>query len=235
MQNCRDTDTLVFYLSGGHEFTFENEIISAREGQLLYLPKNSKYKNRRLDDNTRYYQIEFNFSCEKTISAFNKPFALSVKDSEAFLPLIRDAYNSFISQSEADLLLCNSNIIKAISFLKGIYNKKLSPAFVDKIAPAITFLEEHYAKSTDIIALAEMCDMSVSNLEKLFLKNFEVSPITYRNKIRIRHAKLLLASGYTLSEVAYKVGFSDVFYFSRIFKKLEGTTPGYFSKQNTGI
>lgn len=234
-QPHREADTLIYYLSGGHEFTFNDSSILVTQGQLLYLPKGIAYKNRRLEANTKYYQLEFDFSFEKEISAFTKPIALSKNDSEIFLPLLRDSYNAFSTQNQADLLLCNANIFKALSLLKSICDKKESSVPADKIAPTITYLEEHYTENTDISQLALFSDMSVSSLEKHFIKSFGCSPITYRNKIRLRHAKLLLASGFSVSEAAYRVGFSDVFYFSRIFKKLEGITPSNFSKQNKGL
>lgn len=46
------------------------------------------------------------------------------------------------------------------------------------------------------------------------------------NHIRIENAKKYLATGlYTCSEVAVKCGFHDVYYFSRVFKKLTGSSP----------
>lgn len=235
IQPCREADTLIYYLSGGHEFTFENASLTVCEGQLLYLPKGISYRNRRIDDNTRYYQLEFDFSFAEKTSAFLTPISLPKSESGIFLPLLRDSYNAFSTQNNADLLLCSANIFKAISLLQAFCDKKDNTAPADKIAPTVTYLEENYTENTDIARLAEISDMSVSSLEKHFIKSFNCSPITYRNKIRLRHAKLLLSSGFSVSEAAYRVGFSDVFYFSRIFKKLEGITPSQFAKQNKGL
>ena len=76
---------------------------------------------------------------------------------------------------------------------------------------------------------------SVSNLEKSFKKHLKASPVNYRHKIRIEHAKQLLAGGYSVKETAEKVGYSDIYYFSRMFKKLSGTTPGKYAKENQSI
>ena len=46
--------------------------------------------------------------------------------------------------------------------------------------------------------------------------------------LRISRAKQLLAEGKSIKEVAALVGYSDVFYFMRIFKKVTGITPGQF-------
>ena len=53
------------------------------------------------------------------------------------------------------------------------------------------------------------------------------------NEVRLQNAKRLLRStGMSITEIAYAVGFSDSNYFSSVFKKHTGMTPGeYRSKQ----
>lgn len=52
--------------------------------------------------------------------------------------------------------------------------------------------------------------------------------------IRLRHAEQLLAeSQLTVSEIAYKVGFSSQRYFSKCFKDLFGYMPSEYKRENT--
>ncbi|NOU88768.1 helix-turn-helix domain-containing protein [Paenibacillus sp. LMG 31460] len=49
------------------------------------------------------------------------------------------------------------------------------------------------------------------------------------NRIRIDQAKLLLnEQTRSLADIAQEVGYSDVTTFGRIFKKMEGITPGKY-------
>jgi two-component system response regulator YesN len=51
----------------------------------------------------------------------------------------------------------------------------------------------------------------------------------YLSNTRIGNAKKLLASGrYKIGEVAEKAGYTNRFYFSKAFKKIEGLTPSEF-------
>ena len=51
------------------------------------------------------------------------------------------------------------------------------------------------------------------------------------NTVRINKAKeLMQTSDYTISEISYKVGYSDNAYFSKTFKRITGKTPGEFRK-----
>ena len=53
-----------------------------------------------------------------------------------------------------------------------------------------------------------------------------VSPLAYINSLKITRAKELLLSGmYTVTEVAFMSGYSDISHFSREFKKSTGVSP----------
>lgn len=53
----------------------------------------------------------------------------------------------------------------------------------------------------------------------------------YLNELRIVKAKKLLENGlHSISDVAEMTGFNDAYYFSKVFKKYAGTTPGRYSK-----
>ncbi|WP_421757430.1 helix-turn-helix transcriptional regulator [Clostridium beijerinckii] len=58
------------------------------------------------------------------------------------------------------------------------------------------------------------------------------SPISYLIDIRIRKSKDLLKDGHTVSDVSYLVGFNDIFYFSKCFKKYVGVSPSQYKSIN---
>ena len=57
------------------------------------------------------------------------------------------------------------------------------------------------------------------------------SIIKYRNRVRINEAKFrIAATDMNMSEIADFVGFGNVYYFSRIFKKIEGVAPSDYAE-----
>jgi AraC-like DNA-binding protein len=61
----------------------------------------------------------------------------------------------------------------------------------------------------------------------------KVTPIQYLTQIRIRvSVQLLITSELSVSEIANQVGFRSSNYFSKVFKKLIGVTPGSYRKYN---
>jgi AraC-like DNA-binding protein len=90
----------------------------------------------------------------------------------------------------------------------------------------IHFIQEHL---TDKILINELCRkayLSRNNFFKWFKEQFGVTPLDYINQERIKLAKQLLAEpNRNITNVSALCGFTDVNYFVRIFKKLEGITP----------
>ena len=84
-----------------------------------------------------------------------------------------------------------------------------------------------------IKALSAMVNLSESRFSFLYQKFFHISPYEDLMKQRIESAqRALLYSGDKISEVAEKCGFSNMFYFSRVFKKHVGCTPSDYRKGN---
>jgi AraC-like DNA-binding protein len=66
---------------------------------------------------------------------------------------------------------------------------------------------------------------------RIFKKHYGVSPLIYVNALRAERAKNLLNdTGFGVSEIAYKLGFENLGYFTRFFKKYTGTSPSAFRR-----
>lgn len=90
----------------------------------------------------------------------------------------------------------------------------------------IAFLNEHYAAPLTRWQIAQAVNASEDYLTRLFRKELELSPWEYLTRLRIEHAKELLASGSeSVAVIGARVGFPDHAYFSRVFKKVEGRSP----------
>ncbi|RNB58441.1 helix-turn-helix domain-containing protein [Brevibacillus gelatini] len=96
----------------------------------------------------------------------------------------------------------------------------------------VRFLEEHYRTRISLESLAEHFCYSARYLTRLVKEETGHSPIDYVISLRMEKAKELLAgTDATMQEIAAFVGYQDVLYFSRLFKKHTGMTPSAFSGQ----
>jgi AraC-like DNA-binding protein/mannose-6-phosphate isomerase-like protein (cupin superfamily) len=95
------------------------------------------------------------------------------------------------------------------------------------------YIHENYARSFGIEALAATVSVSPSYLFRLFKRKLRLTPMHYRNVVRIDKAKLLLADrSLTVDAVAERVGFDDPKYFARVFKDLAGMSPSAYRRAN---
>ena len=86
-------------------------------------------------------------------------------------------------------------------------------------------------ENTSLDKTYEELDLSSGHAETLFRKAFGITPIAYRKNLRLQYAReLLVSSQFNVSEIAYKAGFLDPLYFSRMFRKAFGVAPSSLIK-----
>jgi AraC-like DNA-binding protein len=91
------------------------------------------------------------------------------------------------------------------------------------------YIHEHLTERIPVDTLSRKAYLSRNMFFKWFKEQFGLTPLEYVNKERIRLAKQLLAEPRgSISDVSFRCGFSDVNYFVRVFRKLEGVTPGAY-------
>lgn len=95
------------------------------------------------------------------------------------------------------------------------------------------YMEEHYYENLMQADVAQKVGISAGYLSTLFQKQLSIGFVDYLNEIRIEHACTYLRQSYLKTyEIAYKVGFKDEKYFSKVFKKVMGQSPSEYRKLN---
>ncbi len=127
-----------------------------------------------------------------------------------------------------------SNIINQRSKVSAYYinnsitgaNKlKISSRDMDFLKRIVSYVEENYSKNITVSSLAEYCAVSHTLLYNKVKGLTGSSPVEFTRKIKLGIARRFLENGYNVSEAAFKTGFTDVKYFSRIFKAQFGYYP----------
>ena len=88
------------------------------------------------------------------------------------------------------------------------------------------YIDSHYSEDISVKQLAEKFCVNYSYLSSLFAKEIGVGIVAYGIGVRLEAAKTLLsATGTDIAGVAQLVGYEDLQYFYRVFKKYTGKTP----------
>lgn len=90
-------------------------------------------------------------------------------------------------------------------------------------------LQENIKTGLSIPEIVTMDGYSYNYLRAVFKDSEGISPIEYLNRIRVEYVcEQLTYSGQSIKEIAYDAGFDDPQYFSRMFKRVTGLTPGQY-------
>lgn len=101
-----------------------------------------------------------------------------------------------------------------------------------KLERAIQYIDHHYARDISLDDLAEINCLSRFYLSREFKQETGYRFKDYLNMKRLNAAqKLLSLPDVNISEACFSVGFNDVSYFSRVFKKYFGVSPSIYKKQ----
>ena len=101
------------------------------------------------------------------------------------------------------------------------------------VQAAIEYIEKNYSdKDFSIGKLSESISVSEGHISRLFKAETEISINNYLTRYRIRKSMDFLKDVQSkVYEVAEKVGYQDIAYFSNTFKKLVGTAPSEYQSK----
>jgi len=196
-------------------------------GGLIYLALGSRKVLHVTEKPFSYYNINFNVydtaDGEQIIFA-KDPLVISQNASEKIFDCCRTMLSSTIARS---------GIFKSTSLLCDLFNtiiKYHSTSDNSKISDAVRYIEDNYTKNFDVSELSDLCYMSQAHFFRLFKKEMGMTPIEYKNKLRIERAKYFLSENEcSVTEISDLLGFESVYYFSRFFKKYTGVPPSEYS------
>ena len=93
------------------------------------------------------------------------------------------------------------------------------------------YLHEQYAQKLTLDVLSARYNISKYHLQRSFQHYFGQSPGEYLTQLRLTRAKeLLRGTPDSVSAIASALGFMDVSYFVKLFKRFEGVTPLAYRK-----
>ena len=98
----------------------------------------------------------------------------------------------------------------------------------------LKYVENNYMNKITIEDMATEVGLSQSHFMKYFKQTMGASFIDYLNEYRLTMAsRLLLSSESSILDIAAEVGFDNLSYFNRIFKKRFELTPSAYRKKYT--
>ena len=214
----RHAASFILTVKGEIRFTFEGGSIVSCPKQGVFLPKGLTYTNKCLENAESYM---FNFD---TLSVHAHPHALSPlpeeRISEAFLMLkLLNEKNSFHARLR---------IFEELYRLADrLFPAESAESHADRIlSDAIDFIHKNCSDaSLTVRMISDSLFISEIYLRKLFSKKLGTTPGRFLTEVRMKKARQLALEKRAIGEIALLSGYSDVYQFSRAFKRFYGCPP----------
>ncbi len=121
-----------------------------------------------------------------------------------------------------------TRIGKAMNDMLGSVFRFADIKHIDVIHKTITHVQNCYSQRITLEDMAGKVYLSPSYFSKVFKKEMGCTFGTYLNRVRIEKSKQLVKSNLRLADVAVMVGFEDQSYFTKVFKRVTGTSPNRY-------
>ncbi len=167
------------------------------------------------------------------------PKHTTLKNIDYYKMMLRDEIDDYENRLEnykekvsCELLIMLINISRDFvsSQIKQISAKNKSFTISQDI---LKYLNSNYPNKISSSDISDIFEGNFDHLNRSFKKTTGYTIFSYLNLIRINKAKeLMLTTHMRFSEIGYLVGIDNQYYFSRLFKKVVGSTPTDYCKQH---
>ena len=175
------------------------------------------------------------FISEQLDSGTEIKIAALDRESEEFTALVskmlkeyderKPGYQSIIGLELAELLLLLHS-----SYLSAAAHKKIKPS-ATRVEKIIAFIRENYAETFTLKEMADSSGLNPGYLSRAFKEKTGMPVFEYINRIRIQKSCLLLKrSSISILEIAYSVGYNNISFFNRYFRKIMNMSPREYRK-----
>lgn len=230
-------------LQGQYEIRTQDQTIVVNPGEVAMIGSDVPFTNIHHLDETGVMASRW-IHCRFTIfdnidfsSLLDIPLKISGHQADQAGDLISQLLA--IANSPNTLLNCirtNELAFKMLYILCAVSKPRFTDfeniRYSERLIPVFDYINDNLSASISVKDLANAAHMSLSRFFPYFKSQIQQSPMDYVKKTRITRAcRMLVTTEWSIFEIAERVGFSNQFHFSRVFKEICGETPSDYRNQ----
>lgn len=227
-------DYLLFYVAKGKEhFFLDKEVVLSAGEFIIFRPYEKQHHIQKDDGISEFYYIHFNAPENFDLLGFNSFVVYSAKESVKVIDLFEEIISELHTKQPSYEKICCARLFTIFALLERKCVKYISNfgQYYDNISFVIQTMNKEYYKNYSLDDFANMCNMSKFHFLRVFKSVAGDTPVEYRNKIRIEHAKEMLTdSDISVEEIGRRVGYNSNSYFCDVFKGHLGVSPSKYRK-----
>jgi AraC-like DNA-binding protein len=153
--------------------------------------------------------------------------------------LFSDAYESLSGGFSQQSIICVAQVLRHILGLLFFSNKAFSPnpktGRFRNLEQVLQFMKKNIDAALTINQMAAEAGLSPTHFSRLFSQQVGFPPMEYFIHLKIQRAcRFLTLTPLSIKEIGSRLGYTDQYYFSRIFHKVMGISPAAYRRVQSG-
>ena len=220
----RDSHIMGIQLSGSAVHYFSDRKFTLDENTVYFLNQKEDY---RVKVHEKGVAVSIHFTTYEPIDT--ESFCRKMTNPTEIVQLLKIIEREFLTKD--DELRLMSDVYHFCSKLQKIHQKPYSPK--DKrMLEAEKYMKSHFSEKNCLSEAVGISGLSRRRFNDLFANFFGLTPNKYLIALKIDYAQSLIGMNYlNTSQIAEMSGFSDIYYFCKVFKSQTGKTPGEYRKK----
>ncbi len=232
---------LIYCTRGAGWYELAGKRYSVGSDQLFILPAEKPHAyGADLDDPWTIYWVHFKGEMAGIFAeGFSTPFSIPSGDDSristrlgVFEEIYRTLKNGYSSDNLSYSAAALYYFLGSIKYL-GKYRKshETHEGERDIVETAIHFMRENLSKRLTLADIARHVNYSPSHFSAVFSRRTGYAPVYYFNQLKIQAARRMIREGrFNFTQIAARLGFQSVHYFSRRFHIATGMSPSEYER-----
>lgn len=236
MGKPKPSHTLLWFKNCRAKITDSNgEVLIAEKNQVAFMSKGIEYTVEFFDtapnqDDSIVFHFQLKDMDNEEITPTFSP-QICIKNVDTTMAYLIESAAEEFNKNIVCIPIITSVIYQMLGLACQRQRKRVVSHKFKYIQEGIELMENNSDKTLNEIA--QICGVSEGYFRKLFREYSGENPIEFRQKRRIEKAKqLLLLDTHSIGEIAEELNFSDIYHFSKTFKKITGLSPQNYIKQS---
>lgn len=228
---------LTYILKGRAYYSIDGITYEVSQGDLICIPKGSR-RSATTDPTNLMTSYALNMHLyDLKGQDVHLPFPLitNIGEPKELYLLYNQLTVEWLKQNKGHELKARALLLLILHYyFKFLYDNSNNVNIDKRIQRAIRYILSNLQSQIEVVELASIAGLTTAYFGTLFKKYMGASVKEYINRMKINNAENILLSGeFTVQEAAYKCGFEDIYYFSKLFKKIKGFPPSRILIENS--
>lgn len=250
--HTHDAPELLIVLSGSMAVQIDRELLQVSSGDVVCVPARVSHRTLMTDKNdpailffTAFSDFHFKGMEPNSLRFPGNELVLHTDGlvrqdlTNLCLRMVAERYNNQLGQyfmqkaylTQLLLTLIRQIMVPPQQVCSSVAFETHHKAYV--VSEIRRYLSNHYAEKISLDLIAKNMYLSSAYISKIFKEETGEAPINYLIKMRLERARIHLETDdkKSIKEIAGSVGYDDVYYFSKLFKKYYGISPMNYRAQ----